>query len=96
MSKKKGYRVDFFTPSGKWKYTDRLVFPRAIDWSSRDPFAAYVNKALAETPEELREIGISSLRTASGAGWPSMFEVKLNVRLVSMARCWPSRVSRMR
>jgi hypothetical protein len=52
------WQIDFFTPSGKWKYTDYVVMTKPDKWTD---FTVLINDALRNTPEELRETNIKEL-----------------------------------
>lgn len=52
------WQVDFFTPSGKWKYTDFVVMTKPERWAE---FDVLIQKALDNTPSSIRETSINSI-----------------------------------
>ena len=50
--------VYFFSPTGKWKYTDTLLLASQVSYATPTPFTQYIQDGLANTPAVHRKTTI--------------------------------------
>jgi len=54
------WQIDFYTPTGKWKYSDYVQMSKPDNWVN---FDILINTALRETPQAIRQTTIKELGT---------------------------------